>query len=121
MILSRLQSIRMSLIKAKKKDYSCWYLYILKCCDNSLYTGIARDLQRRVRAHNSGTAARYTRSRLPVAVIYQERCRGHSSALRKEYAIKQLSRQGKEDYIRRKSGILNSRSSRSETTNRLPS
>ncbi|HUI45470.1 MAG TPA: GIY-YIG nuclease family protein [Nitrospirota bacterium] len=98
----------MGLTKAKKKDYCRWYLYILKCCDGSLYTGIARDLHRRVRAHNSGTAARYTRSRLPVSVIYQERCRGRSSALRKEYAIKQLSKKEKEDYIRLRSGTLHS-------------
>ncbi len=90
-------------LKARKKDYSRWYLYILKCNDGSLYTGIARNLQQRIQAHNSGMASRYTRSRLPVTVIYQELCRGHSSALRKEYAIKQLSRRQKEDYIRRKS------------------
>jgi len=98
----------MDLAKAKKKDFSRWYLYILKCCDGSLYTGIAKNPQRRMQAHNSGTAARYTRSRLPVSVIYQELCRGRSSALRKEYAIKQLSRKEKEDYIRLKSGTLNS-------------
>jgi predicted GIY-YIG superfamily endonuclease len=103
-LLSRLQSPRMSLAKAKKKDYRRWYLYILKCCDGSLYTGIARDLQQRLQAHNGGTASRYTRSRLPVSVIYQEHCRGRSSALRKEYAIKQLSRKEKEDYIKLKSG-----------------
>ena len=108
MLLSRLQSPRMSLTKAKMKDYSRWYLYILKCCDGSLYTGIAKDLRQRVQAHNGGTASRYTRSRLPVSVIYQERCRGRSSALRKEYAIKQLSRKDKEDYVRLKSGTLNS-------------
>ncbi len=94
---------RMGLLKTKKKDYSRWHLYILKCRDGSLYTGIARDLQQRVRTHNSGTASRYTRTRLPVTVVYQELCRGRSSALRKEYAIKQLSRKEKEEYIRRKS------------------
>ncbi len=93
----------MVLSKTKKKDYSRWYLYILRCCDGSLYTGITRDLQQRVQAHNGGTASRYTRTRLPVAIIYQEVCRGHSSALRKEYAIKQLSRKEKEEYIRHKS------------------
>ncbi len=98
----------MSLSKAMKKDYSRWYLYILRCRDGSLYTGIARDIQRRVQAHNGGTASRYTRTRLPVTIIYQEVCRGHSSALRKEYAMKQLSRKEKEEYIRRKSKMSDS-------------
>ncbi len=92
-------------LETRKKDYSRWYLYILRCCDGSLYTGIARNLERRVQAHNCGTASRFTRTRLPVTIVYQELCRGHSSALRKEYAIKQLSRKEKEDYIRRKSRI----------------
>ncbi len=96
----------MSLTKVKRKDCTRWYLYILRCFDGSLYTGIAKDLQQRVRAHNSGTASRYTRSRLPVTIIYQELCRGHSSALRKEYAIKQLSKKEKEKYIIRKSKTL---------------
>jgi putative endonuclease len=87
---------------AKKKDYRRWYLYILRCCDGSLYTGIARNLQQRFHAHNNGTASRFTRARLPVTIIYQEPCRGHSSALRKEYAFKQMSRKAKEDYIKRK-------------------
>jgi predicted GIY-YIG superfamily endonuclease len=93
----------MALSKTKKKDCSRWYLYILKCCDGSLYTGIAKDLQQRVCTHNSGMASRYTRTRLPVTLIYQELCRGRSSALRKEYAIKQLSKKAKGEYISRKS------------------
>lgn len=77
-----------------------WFLYILKCRDNTLYTGITNDLSRRLTQHNNGTASRYTRSRLPVRLIYQEPCRGRSSALKKEYKLKQLSRADKEEYIR---------------------
>lgn len=79
-----------------------WRLYILMCGDGSLYTGITNDLARRVAQHNRGTASRYTRSRLPVALVHQEPCRGRSGALRKEYAVKQLSRSEKEAYIRAK-------------------
>lgn len=73
---------------------------MLVCCDNTLYTGITNDLERRVQQHNDGTASRYTRSRLPVRLLHHEPCRGRSQALRKEYALKQLSRKKKEAYIR---------------------
>jgi len=89
-----------------------WHLYVLKCSDATLYTGITNDLPRRLEQHNSGTASRYTRSRLPVKFVYQERCRGKSSALKIEYAFKQLTRREKEEYIRRKT--LDSRQNISE-------
>jgi len=84
----------------KAKSPACrWYLYILKCRDGTLYTGITTDLPRRVLQHNSGTASRYTRSRLPVKLVYREPCRNKSSALKKEHKIKSLSREEKEAYI----------------------
>lgn len=86
--------------KPKKEKRIRWFLYILKCGDGTLYTGVTLDLDRRVAQHNNGTASRYTRSRLPVRVIHQERCKDRSSALKKEYAMKQLSRTEKEEYIR---------------------
>lgn len=89
----------MSAIDQQTKRAKKWILYVLKCRDNTWYTGITNDLARRVQEHNDGLASRYTRSRLPVTVIYQEPCGGRSSALRKEYAIKQLSRKEKADYI----------------------
>jgi len=73
---------------------------VLKCRDNTLYTGITTDVSRRVQQHNSGIASHYTRSRIPVKLIFSEPCRGRSQALKKEYAIKQLSRKEKEEYIR---------------------
>ena len=73
---------------------------MLACSDNTLYTGITNDLKRRIKQHNDGTASCYTRSRLPVRLLYHEPCNGRSQALRKEYALKQLSRQQKEEYIR---------------------
>jgi predicted GIY-YIG superfamily endonuclease len=92
-------TIRMQSIEPFRR----WYLYILLCRDRTLYTGITSDVPRRLKMHNRGTASRYTRSRLPVRLIYQEYCSDRSSALQKEYAIKQLSKMEKEEYIRRKS------------------
>ena len=74
-----------------------WNVYMVRCLDGSLYTGIAKDVSRRVSEHNSddGLAANYTRSRRPVILVYQERQRTRSSASKREYAIKQMSRQEK--------------------------
>jgi predicted GIY-YIG superfamily endonuclease len=72
-----------------------WFVYLLRCADGSLYTGITTDLARRSRQHNAGTAARYTRGRRPVKVVYQERQRSQSLALKREAAIKKLPRQKK--------------------------
>jgi predicted GIY-YIG superfamily endonuclease len=89
-----------------------WYLYILKCRDNTLYTGITNDLPRRLVQHNSGKASRYTRSRLPVSLVHQEPCQGRSSALKKEYRMKSLSRKEKEEYIKEKRQYLRAKSRR---------
>lgn len=80
-----------------------WCLYLVKCADGTLYTGITNDLPRRLAQHNNGTASRYTRSRLPVTLAYREGCRDKSGALKKEHRIKSLSRKAKETYIARKS------------------
>ena len=76
-----------------------WFVYILRCDDGSLYTGIAKDLDRRLEQHNSGTASRYTRSRLPVELVYQEEPTARGKALKRELAIKALSRKKKEELI----------------------
>jgi predicted GIY-YIG superfamily endonuclease len=72
-----------------------WFVYLLRCADGSLYTGIAKDVDRRCQQHNAGTASRYTRSRLPVVVVYQEVHASRSLALRREAAIKALTRRQK--------------------------
>ena len=69
-----------------------WTVYLVRCRDGSLYTGITTDLVRRLAAHNAGTASRYTRSRLPVKLVHEELGFTHSSALKREAAIKRLSR-----------------------------
>lgn len=78
-----------------------WWVYILRCSDDTLYTGIARDLDTRIAAHRSGQGARYTRSRLPVQVVYREAAPDRSRASQREAQIKQLSRRAKLDLIAR--------------------
>ena len=73
-----------------------WLVYILRCADDTLYTGITNDLSRRCDQHNAGTASRYTRSRHPVVLVYQETQATRSLALKRELAIKALSRKQKE-------------------------
>ena len=68
-----------------------WQVYILRCTDGTLYTGIATDVSARLVTHNAGKGAKYTRGRLPVALAYQEAAASHSAALKREHAIKRLS------------------------------
>jgi len=72
---------------------------MVRCGDNSLYTGIAKDVERRIHEHNSNDTlgAKYTKGRRPVALVYQEACESRSAASRREYEIRQLSRQEKEE------------------------
>jgi len=72
-----------------------WTVYILACHDGSLYTGITNDLDRRLAAHTAGAASRYTRSRLPVRLAYREPAADRATALRREAAIKRLTRADK--------------------------
>ena len=72
-----------------------YLVYILRCGDGTLYTGCTNDLPRRLQAHQSGRGAKYTRSRLPVELVYQEAVPDRSAALRREAAIKRLDRRRK--------------------------
>ncbi len=76
-----------------------WFLYVVRCTDGSLYTGITTDVARRTKQHNAGTASRYTRSRLPVELVYQELQSNRSAALKRELAVKAMSREKKESLI----------------------
>lgn len=84
-----------------------YYVYMLACGDGSLYTGIAADVQQRLQAHQSGKGAKYTRSHLPVTLVYTEPQPDRSAALRREYAIKQLSHQQKLQLIQRSTNSKN--------------
>jgi len=77
-----------------------WFVYIVRCADGTLYTGVSTDTARRCKQHNDGKASRYTRSRRPVRLIYQETHADQGSALRREAAIKALSRRQKMALIR---------------------
>ena len=72
-----------------------WLVYVLVCADASLYCGVTNDLPRRLARHEAGTGARYTRGRGPFEVVYLEPCADQGEALRREYAIKRLSRVAK--------------------------
>lgn len=71
------------------------YTYIVKCSDGTYYTGWTNNLEKRIKSHNSGTGAKYTRPRLPVTLVYYEAFATKQEAMRREYAIKQLSHQQK--------------------------
>lgn len=75
------------------------YVYILKCSDNTLYTGWTTSLEKRLKAHNSGKGAKYTKPRLPVEIVYFEEFQDKKEAMKREYAIKQLSREEKLNLI----------------------
>ena len=76
-----------------------WQLYILRCADGTLYTGIALDVEKRFAAHAGGRGAKYTRGRGPLRLAYREECGSRSQSLKREYAVKQLSREEKEQLI----------------------
>ena len=79
---------------------STYYVYMLRCSDDTLYTGITTDLDRRVNEHNhSPKGAKYTRNRRPVTLVYSETCEDKSAASKREYAIKRLPREHKERLV----------------------
>jgi len=81
-----------------------WFVYILRCSDNSLYTGITTDVERRIKEHNATKSiTRYTRARQPVELVYQEKVGSRSSAGKREIHIKKLKRTEKEALIEKKS------------------
>ena len=73
-------------------DGGQWWVYLVRCADDTLYCGITNDLERRLAAHNSGRGAKYTRPRRPVELVYQEPCPDRPAALRREAALKRLPR-----------------------------
>lgn len=85
--------------KSRKKPAESWFLYILECSDGSFYTGITNNLERRVKKHNDGKASRFTRTRRPVKLLYQESCAGRTEALVRECAVKALPRKKKEELV----------------------
>ncbi len=85
-----------TLVAMGRHPRSRWLVYLLRCLDGSLYTGVTNDLPKRLKAHTAGKASKYTRSRLPVALAYSEPQKSKSAALKREAAIKRLRRAEKE-------------------------
>jgi len=83
----------------KRRGRKDWTVYILRCGDKSLYTGIAKDVRARVKQHSEGRGASYTRTRLPVELLYQRKGLTHSEALVREAQIKAMPRSKKEEII----------------------
>lgn len=79
-----------------------WYVYMLRCGDGTLYTGVTDDVERRLAAHRAWKGAKYTRGRGPLELVYQEQVPDKSAALRREYQIKRLPKQEKEGLIAKK-------------------
>ncbi len=84
--------------KGRRSDEP-WFLYILQCQNDSFYTGVTKDLERRLKMHNDGKASRYTRARRPVEMIYHEDCASHAQALVRECQVKALPRKKKEQLV----------------------
>jgi len=82
-----------------------WVCYLLRCADDTLYCGITNDKDKRLAAHNAGTAAKYTRSRIPVEMVYVESCLDRSQASKREMAIKSLKREEKLDLCKNYSTV----------------
>lgn len=77
---------------SERSDHEIYYVYIMECSDGSLYTGITNDTEKRLKIHNQGKGAKYTRGRLPVKIVYREEVGSKGDALRREAEIKKLER-----------------------------
>ena len=86
-------------MRDKEGTVTGYYAYMVRCRDGSLYTGYTNDLDKRIQAHNSGRGARYTRSRLPVELVYYERFDTKEEAMSREWHIKRLTHAAKEKLI----------------------
>lgn len=84
-----------------------WHVYVLRCADGTLYTGISNDVARRVDLHNQGRGARYTRGRLPVRLVYQEEAGSRAAATRREAAVKRMPRTAKIQLVTQSQGLVN--------------
>ncbi|OGX16054.1 MAG: hypothetical protein A2166_05435 [Omnitrophica WOR_2 bacterium RBG_13_41_10] len=84
-----------------------WHVYIIKCKDSKLYTGITNNLEKRIKAHNSGHGGKFTKYRTPVELLYTEDCLNRPTALKREAQIKRLERKEKLALIKTSQSLLN--------------
>lgn len=94
-----IKEARLKLKKKRSKARAEWNLYVVRCADGTFYTGIAKDVTQRIAVHNSGKGAKYTSTRKPVTLLFQEPVGDYSAALKREYQVKHLTRKGKEGFI----------------------
>lgn len=87
-------------MKKENQERKKHYAYMLRCSDGSIYSGYTTDLHRREKVHNSGKGAKYTRTRLPVKLVYFEEFDNKIDAMKREYAFKQLTHKEKEEIIK---------------------
>ena len=83
----------------KNTSNESWFVYLLRCNDDSIYCGITNDLEKRLEKHNSGKGAKYTRSRIPSVIVYSEKKENKSEAAKREYEIKKMTRKQKLEII----------------------
>ncbi len=88
-----------------------YYTYIVRCRDGTLYTGYTTDIEKRIEAHNSGKGAKYTRSRGPVKLVYSEEYKTKEEAMSREWHIKRLTKEKKEELINERNKTDNNKSS----------
>ena len=94
---------RKEAVHSLENSSDLWFLYIIRCNDGTLYTGITKDLHKRLTKHNNGTASHYTRTRRPVELLYQESCVSRTQALIRECVVKAFPKKRKEELIDQKS------------------
>ena len=85
--------------KTGKKRAEKWFVYMLRCSDASLYTGVAKDIEKRFKVHSAGKGARYTRTRLPLEIVYRETCKSRTDALVREFNVKKLKPKRKQTLV----------------------
>ncbi len=90
-----LEGMKKKAKKGHKKNAGKWFVYMLTCRDQSLYTGMTNNIERRFKMHSAGKGARYTRARLPLELVYHETCRTRTDAMVRECAVKALPRKKK--------------------------
>lgn len=95
-----------------------WFVYVLRCADRSLYTGVTTDAKRRLAEHNDGRGARYTRTRVPVVLVYLEKAVDRSAALTREYEIKRMTTVGKRALVAKARRVRVRRRARRATLSR---
>lgn len=86
----------MEIVTSTPSKHPYWFTYILQCVDHTYYTGLTYDLDHRIKVHNAGKGAAYTRGRKPVKLVYSEEFTNYKEAAQREFAIKKLTRQQKE-------------------------